>query len=90
MDTGSGRLQVMLERLDPVRNMYRYYVVSLEPSLFGDTALVSQWGRIGSAGHRRLELYADPTEAAEELEAWLRRKIQRGYCLRPETSTSAA
>jgi predicted DNA-binding WGR domain protein len=82
MDTGSGRLQVMLERLDPVRNVYGYYVVSLEPSLFGDTALVRQWGRIGSAGRQRLELYADPTEAAEELEAWLRRKVQRGYGVR--------
>ncbi len=90
MDTGSGRLQVMLERLDPARNVYRYYVVSLEPSLFGDTALVRQWGRIGSVGRQRLKLYADPTEAAEELEAWLRRKIQRGYCLRPEPSASAA
>ncbi len=90
MDTAGGRLQVMLERLDPVRNTYRYYVVSLEPSLFGDTALVRQWGRIGSAGRQRLELYADPTEAAEELEAWLRRKIQRGYYLRPGTTTSAA
>ncbi len=80
----------MLERLDPVRNMYGYYVVSLEPSLFGDTALVRQWGRIGSAGRQRLELYADPAEAAEELEAWLRRKIQRGYSVRSETSTLSA
>jgi predicted DNA-binding WGR domain protein len=50
MDTGGERLQVMLERLDPVRNMYRYYVIALEPTLFGDTALVRQWGRIGQQG----------------------------------------
>jgi hypothetical protein len=40
MNTGSGRLQVVLERVDPACSMYRYYVVSLEPSLFGETALV--------------------------------------------------
>jgi hypothetical protein len=36
---------IVLERRDPTRNMARYYVLSLEPSLFGDTALVRQWGR---------------------------------------------
>jgi hypothetical protein len=31
---------VILDRHDPARNMARYYVLSIEPSLFGDTALV--------------------------------------------------
>jgi predicted DNA-binding WGR domain protein len=27
--------------------MARYYVLSIEPSLFGDASLIRQWGRIG-------------------------------------------
>jgi predicted DNA-binding WGR domain protein len=45
---------IVLERRDPTRNMARYYVLSLEPSLFGDTALVRQWGRLGHASRQRM------------------------------------
>lgn len=72
-------LQILLERRDPSRNMARYYVLSLEPSLFGDTALVREWGRIGTAGRRIVELHADHHGAICSLEAWLRRKRRRGY-----------
>ncbi len=37
--------------------MARYYVLSIEPSLFGDAALIREWGRIGRTGQRRVELY---------------------------------
>jgi predicted DNA-binding WGR domain protein len=31
---------IILDHCDSTRNMARYYVLSTEPSLFGDTALV--------------------------------------------------
>ncbi len=37
--------------------MARFYVLAIEPTLFGETALVREWGRIGSWGRRRLDLY---------------------------------
>ncbi|MGY4437513.1 WGR domain-containing protein [Bradyrhizobium sp. LM2.3] len=40
---------LVLERRDPARNMARFYVLTIEPTLFGDTALVREWGRV-SAG----------------------------------------
>ncbi|MGN6097090.1 MAG: WGR domain-containing protein [Bosea sp. (in: a-proteobacteria)] len=74
------RLQMLvLDRTDPRQNMARFYVLSLEPTLFGDTALVREWGRWGQSGRRRLDLYPDVAEAVEALEDWLVRKTKRGY-----------
>ncbi len=73
---------LVLDRCDPTRNMARYYVLSIEPSLFGDATLIREWGRIGRPGQRRIELYDSQTRAMEALETWLQRKRQRGYLLR--------
>ena len=45
--------------------MARYYVLSVQPTLFGDTALVREWGRIGTIGRRRFDLYAEPLAARQ-------------------------
>jgi predicted DNA-binding WGR domain protein len=80
----SGRVQVLvLERRDATRNMARFYVLSIEPSLFGDTALVREWGRMGARGRRLLELHNGTGPAAEALDKWLVRKVRRGYQIRP-------
>lgn len=72
-------LHILLERIDPSQNMARYYVLSIEPTLFGDSALIREWGRIGSSGQRRSELFAQTDDAHFELDAWLQRKHRRGY-----------
>ena len=69
----------VLERRDPARNMARFYVLTIEPTLFGDTALVREWGRLGQRGRRRLDLFDGQVQAVEALESWLERKIRRGY-----------
>lgn len=74
--------QVILYRRDPAANMARFYVLSIEESLFGEAALVREWGRIGTAGRRRVELHEDGRRAAQALAVWLRRKQRRGYRLR--------
>lgn len=77
------KLQVLvLERRDASCNMARFYVLAIEPTLFGETALVREWGRMGSNGRRRLDLHADPETAVEALDIWLARKGRRGYRLR--------
>ena len=72
----------ILERRDPTRNMARYYLVAIEPTLFGDTALLRQWGRIGTHGRQRRDLYRTEVLAQAALRTWLRRKAKRGYCIR--------
>jgi|RhiMethySRZTD1v2_1073278.scaffolds.fasta_scaffold1553572_2 predicted DNA-binding WGR domain protein len=74
------RVQLLVfERHDPARNMARFYVLSIEPTLFGDAALVREWGRLGTRGRRRLDLFREEAAAREALDVWLARKLQRGY-----------
>jgi predicted DNA-binding WGR domain protein len=70
---------LVLERVEPDLNMLRFYVLSVEPTLFGDTALVREWGRIGGPCRRRLDLHEREASAREALNTWLRRKQKRGY-----------
>lgn len=70
---------VVLTRRDPARNMARFYRLAVEPTLFAEVALVREWGRIGSFGRRRLDLYATVEAAEAALGALLSAKIRRGY-----------
>ncbi len=77
------KLQMLvLERTDASINMARFYVLAIEPTLFGDVALAREWGRIGTRGRRRLDLHANFAVAAEALDVWLARKSRRGYQVR--------
>ena len=61
-------LQVLvLERVDRAKNMARFYVLSIEPTLFEDLALVRRWGRVGSAGRQRIDLHPSRPVAQIEL-----------------------
>jgi WGR domain len=51
----SPSLHIVLERVDPARNIARYYVLSIEPTLFGKHTLIRRWGRIGRLGLERLQ-----------------------------------
>jgi len=73
---------LVLDRRDPKANMARFYVLSIEQSLFGDAALIREWGRVGTSGQRKVELHENEGRAAEALETWLRRKQRRGYRIR--------
>jgi predicted DNA-binding WGR domain protein len=73
------KIHIVLQRRDRARNVARFYVLAIEPSLYGDAALVRAWGRIESLGRQRLDLYASAGEVGETLEAWLARKVRRGY-----------
>jgi predicted DNA-binding WGR domain protein len=73
---------LVLERVDRAKNMARFYVLSIEPTLFEDLALVRRWGRIGSVGRERIDLHPSRSVAQIELKKWLDRKRRRGYHLR--------
>ena len=48
-------LPVYLERIDASRRMARSYAIRVERTLFGDWAVIYQWGRIGARGRRQEE-----------------------------------
>jgi len=69
----------VLQRVDQSRNMARSYELSVQPGLFGDTALTRHWGRIGSAGQTKEYWFDSEDAAAKEAETILRQKQRRGY-----------
>ena len=70
---------ICLERLDRRRNISRFYRLSIEPTLFGGVALVREWGRIGTDGCRRLDLFVTDSTARRALKRLADIKASRGY-----------
>jgi predicted DNA-binding WGR domain protein len=80
-----------LEPRPELRRLARYYVLSIEPTLFAKHTLIRRWGRIGSLGRERLRFFGDDdgSQAQVTLETWLARKRKRGYTPRSEPSRPA-
>ena len=74
------------ERLDPVRNMARFYAVDVSEDLFGVVCLERRWGRIGSFGRKKIELVQSEAETAKRIEALTRQKTRRGYHLKMKSA----
>ncbi len=68
-----------LRRVDPARNMRRFYSLDVERDLFDRVVLVRRWGRIGTAGKVRLDEYPGEGDALAAMQGLERRKIRRGY-----------
>ncbi|WP_331375343.1 WGR domain-containing protein [Sinorhizobium chiapasense] len=67
------------QRVDASRNMARYYMVSIETTLFGEVAVVRFWGRIGRRGGEKSEVFSTERDAASHFLELVRRKRQKGY-----------
>ena len=75
--------QLYVERTDARKNMARYYAMSIEPTLFGETSLVRRWGRIGSGGQRMVHHFAREEEAVSLFLHLVRKRRARGYKPKP-------
>lgn len=71
--------RLYLTREDASRNMARFYCMSLQATLFGEWALVREWGRIGSAGQVRTTAYIEQAEAEAAMEKLRAAKVRKGY-----------
>ncbi|MBY3362992.1 WGR domain-containing protein [Rhizobium laguerreae] len=67
------------QRIDASRNMARYYTLAIEPTLFGETAVVRSWGRIGRHGGERTDVFGTEQEAVAHFLDLARRKRRKGY-----------
>lgn len=73
---------VDLERIDPARNMARFYRLSVQPTLFGEQSVIRSWGRIGTQGRSMMVTYATEGDAVKACKKLLCSKVARGYlCL---------
>ena len=68
-----------LTRIEPAKNMFRFYALQIASDLFGGYALTRSWGRIGRSCTIRVELYQDEVSAVEALADRLKAKRARGY-----------
>jgi predicted DNA-binding WGR domain protein len=70
-----------LRRIDPARNMARFYMLSIQPTLFGGASLIRNWGRIGTNGQAMMQTFDESAAAAEALARIECRKRKRGYMI---------
>jgi predicted DNA-binding WGR domain protein len=70
---------ITLHRIDPAKNMARFYVLDVQPTLFGEWSLVRPWGRINRTGRSVIEPHPSPEEASIACEKVQTAKIRRGY-----------
>ena len=68
-------------RVDPARNMRRFYRLDVQPDLFGGVLLMKEWGRIGARGRIVAERYDSAAPALAALQKRAERKRRRGYWL---------
>jgi predicted DNA-binding WGR domain protein len=68
-----------LRRCDPTRNMARFYLMALQPTLFGEVALVRTWGRIGTRGQEMRETFDGAASARHALDRLAGQKTRKGY-----------
>lgn len=70
---------VHLRCIDPATNKRRFYALSVQRTLFGEWALVREWGRIGVSGRLRSDLYPSAGPAIDALLDITGQKARRGY-----------
>lgn len=68
-----------LTYLEADSNKYRFYQLHVELGLFGEWALVREWGRLGSGGRVRFDWFETEQEAIEAGLALQKRKQKKGY-----------
>ncbi len=84
----NGRIQLdvfptdlHLRRIDPERNMRRFYGMTVQPDLFGGASLIRVWGRIGTRGRKIIDTHSDEGSAISALMKLAEVKRRRGYML---------
>jgi predicted DNA-binding WGR domain protein len=68
-----------LTRIDADKNMRRFYRLDVQPTLFGEYALVREWGRIGRGGQVRSTPYPTAQQANDALAITMAKKARRSY-----------
>ena len=68
-----------LEKVDPSRRIMRFYAIWIAPTLFGEWAMVREWGRVGSPGRLRESWFETEKIASQAGMNLKRRKQARGY-----------
>ncbi|WP_298948439.1 WGR domain-containing protein [uncultured Paracoccus sp.] len=72
-------MTALLTRIEPDRNMARFYRVEVTADLFGGRQIIRHWGRVGTHGQSLHRWCATEAEAQGLTQALLAAKLRRGY-----------
>ncbi|MBB3299929.1 putative DNA-binding WGR domain protein [Rhizobium sp. BK077] len=64
----------------------RFYLLAVEPTLFGGSSLTRCWGRMGTKGQVKIDLFDTAVEARQASRKLLHGKLKRGYRRNEEDS----
>jgi predicted DNA-binding WGR domain protein len=70
---------IYMEKRVPDKNQYRFYAMHVVCTLFGDWALMREWGRIGSPGTVRENWFDSQKEAIDAMFELSKSKQKKGY-----------
>lgn len=70
---------MLLHRINPEENEYRFYLVEIQPSLFDPFTVARIWGRIGGAQRSWATVCATPWDAYLLYESLVRLRLKNGY-----------
>jgi len=74
-----------LIKINPQKQMYRYYEISIQATLFEPYAVLCAWGSLLTAFRRQRLIPASNLAEAELLAGRvLQKKLKRGYVLMPD------
>lgn len=59
--------------------MARFYVLSIQPTLFGGASVIRNWGRIGASGQAMMQTFDENGDADKAFTKLARSKRKRGY-----------
>ncbi|WP_417714959.1 WGR domain-containing protein [Roseibium sp. SCP14] len=80
----NSQAPLLLLRIDPNKNMRRFYAMTVQPNLFGGSSLIRTWGRIGNSGQLKVELFEDKATALRARDRLALTKQRRGYITQAE------
>ncbi len=64
---------------DPTNNRERFYVLSWQGTLQGDTVLLCRWGRLGTQGRSLTIVYSEQDQVQGKILRLIKRRLQHGY-----------
>lgn len=68
-----------LQKHDTATGQHWFYILCVQPTLFGGWSLMREWGRIGAEGQVKVDWHVSQEGAEAAFEALLRSKQESGY-----------
>lgn len=66
-------------RIDPAKNISRFWLSIITPTLLGGWSLLREWGRIGSPGTVQTRTFEHEQDAQRAEQRSIRRRERHGY-----------